>query len=315
MDPRPTLAARRRCGDGGFSSAQRPCAMLTGMIGTVTGLLAVRSRLPWLAARVVWPAAPAAPPTRWTPPGVDGLKIPTPSPTRRTSSTRVDNPWFPLAPGTVWTYRTTSADGRRDRRRHRHRPHQGRRRASPRRSSTTSRRTPPARSSRTPSTGTPRTPPATSGTSARTPRRTTARKPEHRGLLGGRRRRRARPGWRCRPSPGSATATPRSTSPGVAEDRARSWPLDEHRERRRTATYDDVVQTEDTTPARARPGRAEVLRPRRRRGHRGDRRRRRGASSSWSRRPALTAGRGRRRAASPPGRRVRGWKASRRQVS
>jgi hypothetical protein len=37
--------------------------------------------------------------------GIDGLTIPTPSPDPADFGPRVDNPWFPLATGTRWTYR------------------------------------------------------------------------------------------------------------------------------------------------------------------------------------------------------------------
>src|SRR5215470_10129063 len=40
--------------------------------------------------------------------GIDGLTIPTPSPDPADFTDRVDNPWFPLTPGTVWTYRLDS---------------------------------------------------------------------------------------------------------------------------------------------------------------------------------------------------------------
>jgi hypothetical protein len=46
------------------------------------------------------------------PGGVDGLTVPTPSPAPRDFVDGVDNPWFPLVPGTVRTYRATGADGR-----------------------------------------------------------------------------------------------------------------------------------------------------------------------------------------------------------
>jgi hypothetical protein len=46
------------------------------------------------------------------PSGVDGLTVPTPTPARDDFVDGVDNPWFPLVPGTVWTYRATGEDGR-----------------------------------------------------------------------------------------------------------------------------------------------------------------------------------------------------------
>jgi hypothetical protein len=39
------------------------------------------------------------------PTGIDGLTIPTPSPDPRDFTDHVDNRWFPLEPGTRWTYR------------------------------------------------------------------------------------------------------------------------------------------------------------------------------------------------------------------
>lgn len=52
----------------------------------------------------------AAPPTI-DPTGVDELTIPTPTPDPADFVAAVDNPWLPLAPGTVWTYRATGDDG------------------------------------------------------------------------------------------------------------------------------------------------------------------------------------------------------------
>jgi len=46
------------------------------------------------------------------PTGIDGLTIPTPSPDPADFSDGVDTPWFPLAQGTVWTYRRDTETSR-----------------------------------------------------------------------------------------------------------------------------------------------------------------------------------------------------------
>jgi hypothetical protein len=45
------------------------------------------------------------------PSGVDELVIPTPSPDPADFVATVDNPWFPLAPGTTWTYAVSDTAG------------------------------------------------------------------------------------------------------------------------------------------------------------------------------------------------------------
>lgn len=55
-------------------------------------------------------ASEVSPPT-----GVDELTIPTPSPDPGDFVGRVDNPWFPLKPGTAWTYDVSGSAGERTR--------------------------------------------------------------------------------------------------------------------------------------------------------------------------------------------------------
>jgi hypothetical protein len=62
-----------------------------------------------LAAVTALLVACGASPRPLGPSGVDGLTIPTPSPDPADFGDGVDNPWFPLAPGTVWTYRRDAA--------------------------------------------------------------------------------------------------------------------------------------------------------------------------------------------------------------
>ena len=45
------------------------------------------------------------------PSGVDGLVIPTPDPDPQDFVERIDNPYLPLVPGSVWTYTTSSPEG------------------------------------------------------------------------------------------------------------------------------------------------------------------------------------------------------------
>jgi hypothetical protein len=58
-----------------------------------------------LAAVAAALTACGASPKPLGPSGIDGLTIPTPSPDPADFRDGADNPWFPLTPGTVWTYR------------------------------------------------------------------------------------------------------------------------------------------------------------------------------------------------------------------
>jgi hypothetical protein len=73
---------------------QRPARAAVGPVRAL-GLAAVAGLL----------VACGASPAPLAPTGTDGLTIPTPSPDPADFVAHVDNPWFPLAPGTVWTYR------------------------------------------------------------------------------------------------------------------------------------------------------------------------------------------------------------------
>jgi len=69
------------------------------------------ARVASLALGCVLLTACGASPTKQPPTGIDGLTIPTPSPTPSDFVSGVDNPWFPLTPGTRWTYSRYSATG------------------------------------------------------------------------------------------------------------------------------------------------------------------------------------------------------------
>ena len=135
-------------------------------------------------------------------------------------------------------------------------------------SSTTRSSTPTARSSRTPTTGTPRT---AAGNVWYFGEDTTAYDGDEISTEGS---------WEAgvdgaqagRGDAGRAAGgrrLPAGVRPGDAEDRAEVLSIDDQVDVD-AESYDDVVATVDTTPARARPRRAEVLRPRRRAGPRGD---------------------------------------------
>jgi hypothetical protein len=73
-----------------------------------------RSRFPAILTALLATAALtgcAGDPPHSDPAGVDELTIPTPTPDPGDFVDGVDNPWFPLVPGTVLTYRSTGEDG------------------------------------------------------------------------------------------------------------------------------------------------------------------------------------------------------------
>jgi hypothetical protein len=60
-----------------------------------------------VCAALVLTGCGAGSPRGVPPSGVDGLEVPTPSPAPADFVRRVDNPWFPLARGTEWTYESS----------------------------------------------------------------------------------------------------------------------------------------------------------------------------------------------------------------
>jgi hypothetical protein len=64
----------------------------------------------WLASAAL--AGCGAAPTKLGPTGIDELTIPTPTPDPADFGGDDVNPWFPLEPGTVWTYRQDSVTSR-----------------------------------------------------------------------------------------------------------------------------------------------------------------------------------------------------------
>ncbi|HEU4811403.1 MAG TPA: hypothetical protein VFT00_04620 [Nocardioides sp.] len=74
--------------------------------------VAVAAVLVALLAWATWTGRAGGPPTI-DPSGVDGLAVPTPSADPADFVAAVDNPWFPLEPGTVRTYRVLDVGGTR----------------------------------------------------------------------------------------------------------------------------------------------------------------------------------------------------------
>ncbi len=69
------------------------------------------ARAATLAMAAALLAACGANPVAQPPTGIDGLTIPTPSPTPADFVSGVDNPWFPLVPGIRWTYSRYTPSG------------------------------------------------------------------------------------------------------------------------------------------------------------------------------------------------------------
>ena len=168
----------------------------------------------------------AAEPRSIDPPAWTGSRSRRRRPTRPTSWTRIDNPYLPLAPGSAGLRRDRGRRGRPRRstvtRHRRHGDvagvdhHRGPRRGHGRRRGRHRGHLRLVRPGRAP---------ATSGTSARTPRRTTTARDARR--VPGRPASTApRPGWRCRHARASATATSRSTSPASPRTARRCCALD-----------------------------------------------------------------------------------------
>src|SRR6476659_2633074 len=88
--------------------------MLTHMFGTGVrrGLAAAPALAVVVLGQRLASGCAGGPPTV-PPSGVDELTIPTPFPQPDDFVDRVDNPWFPLRPGTTWTYRETGDAGAR----------------------------------------------------------------------------------------------------------------------------------------------------------------------------------------------------------
>ncbi|MFC4784270.1 hypothetical protein ACT8ZV_07335 [Nocardioides sp. MAHUQ-72] len=75
--------------------------------GTGPGVRRVLAAAGAAAVTAIATTSCAGGPPTVAPSGVDGLEIPTPSADPRDFVDHVDNRWFPLEPGTVWTYRRT----------------------------------------------------------------------------------------------------------------------------------------------------------------------------------------------------------------
>ena len=82
-------------------TSRGPAAAVRRVLAAATTLAAVS-----LVASSCAGGPPTVPPT-----GVDELQIPTPSVDPHDFVSGVDNRWFPLEPGTVWTYRSTGDGG------------------------------------------------------------------------------------------------------------------------------------------------------------------------------------------------------------
>ena len=250
------------------------------MLGAMTGE-AGRARCSGCSPRPATAPARAARP-RSTPSGVDGLVVPTPAADPGDFVDGVDNPWLPLVPGhRCWTYRATGDDGRAADHRHAsptgpgwcgraHRRRPRRVTGRPRRGS--------SRNLRLVRAG-PRRQRLVLRRGHHGVRRAAAPDPRARGRPASTV---PRPGWRCRPTRASATATPRSTLPAWPRTRPRCWRSHATRDGAGGHLRRRLLETEDTTPLE--PGLVEQTFYARGRGagRSGDRDRRRRSASSCS---------------------------------